>query len=109
MQLSATAVYLNCSLEVVIVHRWQVHAGKQITQDSVEEGNILVQKLGQVDIIDGPQHEHILSRVREGALEVARSTQNTDHSSHAVVVVVLATQLLTAQPAAQAKASSRAL
>lgn len=45
---------LNSSLEVVIVHRWQVYAGEQITQDPIEEGNILVQKLRQVDIIDGP-------------------------------------------------------
>ena len=101
-------VYLNSRLEVVIVHRWQVHTGKQITQNSVEEGDILVQELGQVDVIDGPQHEHILSRIRESALEVARSTQDTDHSSHAIVIVILATQLLTAQPAAQAKVSSHA-
>lgn len=96
--------YLNSSLEVVIVHRWQVHTREQITQDPIEEGNILVQELRQVDVIDGPEHEHILPSIQEGTLEVASSTQHTDHSSHAVVIVVLAAQLLAAQPAVAAQA-----
>lgn len=96
--------YLNSSLEVVIVHRWQVYAGEQITQNPIEEGHILVQKLRQVDVIDGPEHEDVLPSIQEGTLQVAGSTQHTDHSSHAIVIVVLAAQLLAAQPAVTTEA-----
>lgn len=50
-------------------------------------------------IVDGPQHQHILWRGWEGALEVAGSRQHSRHSPHAKVVVLLAGQLLAAQPA----------
>ena len=53
--------HLNGSLQVVIVHRWQLHSREQVAQDAIEQRHILVQELGQVDIIDGSQHEHILA------------------------------------------------
>jgi len=91
--------YLDGGPQVVIVHRGQINSREQVTQDAIEQGNVLIQKLGQVDIIDGTQHEHIFSWVWEGTLQVAGSTQNTHDSSHAVIIVVLATKLLTAKPA----------
>ncbi|KAA6425814.1 MAG: hypothetical protein FRX49_04189 [Trebouxia sp. A1-2] len=39
--------------------RGQINSREQVTQDSVEQGNVLIQELGQIDIIDGTQHEHI--------------------------------------------------
>lgn len=49
-------------------------------------------------IVDGPQHQHILRCSGEGALQVAGSGQDSRHSPHAKVIVLLAGQLLTAQP-----------
>jgi len=49
----------------------------------------LIQKLGQVNVVDSPQHQHILSGRSKGALQVASSTQHRHHSPHAVIVVIL--------------------
>lgn len=66
----------------------------------MEQGYVRRQELGLIHILDGPQHQHFLVRAAVFLLVGGCSPQYADHCTHAVVIVALATELLTAQPVA---------
>lgn len=60
----------------------------------LEQGDILSQELGQVDIEQGPEQEDALVLLRVLELQVAGGGEHGLDRTHAVVVVVLGGQLL---------------
>lgn len=52
-------------VEHAVVRRRQLAARKQIRRDSTEEWEVMVEKLGQVHINDGTQHQNILIFIRK--------------------------------------------
>ena len=72
-----------------VVRLWQHHAGEQITDDTLEQRHVLGEELAQVDVDDGPEHQHVLVLVGKTSLQVAGGAKHSHHRSHAVVVVVL--------------------
>lgn len=77
---------------------------EQVTEDAIEQRDVLVKELRQIDIIDGTEHQHIFRCCCKGALQVASSSQHTHDSTHAIVIVILARKLLAAKPARHEKA-----
>ncbi len=69
-EVSALQVHLDSILphrliEHAIVGRWQFAAGEEIRRDATEERQVVVEKLGQVDINNGAQHQNILILIRK--------------------------------------------
>jgi hypothetical protein len=42
---------------------------EKVREDAVEERNVLVEELGQVDVVDRAEHQNVLGGVGEGALK----------------------------------------
>lgn len=52
-------------IEHAVVRGRQLAARKQVRRDSTEEWEVVVEKLGQVHINDGTQHQNILIFIRK--------------------------------------------
>eukprot|EP00964_Phaeocystis_antarctica_P055483 scaffold32640_cov63-Phaeocystis_antarctica.AAC.1 len=88
---------LHRAPEQVVVGGRQVDAREEVGRDAVEERHVGREELGQVDVGDGAQHQDGLVLVGELLLEVACRGEHRLDGAHAVVVVVLARELLRAQ------------
>ena len=84
--------------EVLVVGFRQDHPGKEVSGDPLKQRKIMGQKLGQVDIIDGPQQEHTLVLLWVLEFQVPCSSKDRLDGPHAIVVVVLGGKLLRTQP-----------
>ncbi len=80
--------------EIRAAAKQETDPGKQVSQNALKQRNVRRQELRLVHIPDGAQHEKLLSHVAPLLLVGPSSSQHTDDSPHAVVIVGLAGQLL---------------
>eukprot|EP00968_Pinguiococcus_pyrenoidosus_P027389 scaffold7375_cov268-Pinguiococcus_pyrenoidosus.AAC.39 len=83
-----------------VIRRGHRDAREKVRRDTLEERQILDGELGEVNVVHRAQHEHALRPagvVAQLLAQVARRHKNRIHRAHAVVVVLLAGQLLAGQ------------
>mmetsp|Transcript_33896 Transcript_33896/g.95223 ORF Transcript_33896/g.95223 Transcript_33896/m.95223 type:complete len:995 (+) Transcript_33896:5050-8034(+) len=80
-----------------VVGLWQLHPGEKVAADPGVEGHVEVQKLRQIHVVDGLQHQDAFVLGRLLALQAARAHEHREDCPHAVVVVLLRGQLLRAE------------
>ena len=80
--------------EVLVVWFWQDHPRKEVGGDTLKQRKVVGQKLGQVDIIDGPQKKHTLVLLWVLEFQVPGGGKDGLDSPHAIIIVVLGGKLL---------------
>ena len=73
-------------------------AREEVRQDAVEERQVVREEFRHVHVLQRAEQQRLLVLLRRRALQVARGRDDGLDGAHAVVVVVLAAELLGAQP-----------
>ena len=86
LQVGLLALDLAAFVERVVVGLGQLHPGEQVAGDALEERHVVLQELGQVDVDDRAQHQHVLVGVDELPLQVGRRAKQVvarlEHAEH---------------------------
>lgn len=88
----------RASVQVGVIGGREDDAGEQVGRDTLEKREIVHQKLGQIHVHYASQHEDVFRLLGISELQVARGDQHGLDGPHTVIVVVLAAQLLGAEP-----------
>mmetsp|Transcript_24770 Transcript_24770/g.85502 ORF Transcript_24770/g.85502 Transcript_24770/m.85502 type:complete len:202 (+) Transcript_24770:5936-6541(+) len=80
-----------------VVERRPLDAREQIGKDAVEEREVVREELWDVDVLERAKQESLFLLVGRRLLQVAGGGDDRLHRAHAVVVMVLARELLGAQ------------
>eukprot|EP00967_Tisochrysis_lutea_P035997 scaffold43252_cov28-Tisochrysis_lutea.AAC.4 len=71
-----------------------LHARENVLNDSAKQQYVVLQKLGQVGVSNGPQHREVFILIGVARLEQASGVYDGVDGTHAKVVVVLRRELL---------------
>jgi len=83
--------------QIAIIDLGALCAREQIAHNTLEQGEVMSQELGQIDILQCSIQQCLLIHIRILPLEVSSSSNDSLHGPHAVIVMVLARKLLGAK------------
>ena len=94
LQIHLLALSPHSAEKVLIVRFRQLNSGEQITRDVLVQTQIMLEELGVVNVIDSSEHEDLLVHIVVLALKVTSGSEYRLDSSHTVIIMLLARELL---------------
>ena len=94
LQIHLLALFPHSAEKLLIVRFRQLDPGEQITRDVPVQAQIMLEELGVVNVVDSSEHEDLLVHIVVLALKVASGSEYRLDSSHTVIIMLLARELL---------------